>query len=199
MVNFFKSFGRGILYVLILPLLLVVLAVYGVVSIIVFLIMGVKFLILFFTGRSLFDDLPEDKQAKAILAANAPKTENVTVDINNLPRSEDIAFENRPIIPSENYDNPSIEEKDPFYVPEYLKPHAEEKEIELSEEKPLEQQEYQPEEDEAEQEFEYSPDFNDMRRREVEEEDVPSPDEYESEERGVSFTMEMEDDHHDEY
>ena len=66
MLNFFKSFGKGILYVLVLPFLLVGLALYGVVAIFIFIFLAIKGLVLFFTGRSLDDELPEDKKARLI-------------------------------------------------------------------------------------------------------------------------------------
>ena len=172
MVNFFKSFGRGILYVLVLPILLVVLAIYAVVSFCIFLFMCVKWLVLFFTGRSLFDDLPEDKQAKAILNANAPKTDNITTDANDYPSNEELAFRPEPMVKEEDYDNPSEDDRDHFYVPEYLKPHVDEKEIEEVEEEPLEEENLQ-EEIEEEEKFEYSSDFDDMRKADVEEEEEP--------------------------
>ena len=189
MVNFFKSFGRGILYVLVLPIFLVVLAIYAVVSLGVFFFMCIKWLILFFTGRSLFDDLPEDKEAKAILNANAPKPENVTTDINDLPRSEDLAFKPGPVIPEEDY-NPVEEDKDPFYVPEYLKQHVEEKQVEETKEEPLVEEPLHEEEIEEEEKFEYSSDFADMRRESDGEDELPR-------DSGVSFSDGL--DEEDEY
>ena len=67
MVNFFKNFGKGILYVLVLPFLLIILALYFGVSIIIFIYLGFKGIILFLTGRNLFGDFPEDIEAKRIL------------------------------------------------------------------------------------------------------------------------------------
>lgn len=67
MVNFFKNFGKGILYVLVLPFLLIILALYFGVSIIIFIYLGFKGIILFLTGRNLFGDFPEDIEAKKIL------------------------------------------------------------------------------------------------------------------------------------
>lgn len=67
MAGFFKSFGKGILYLFILPLLIVVLAFYGIIGLGGFIFMFFKSVVLFFTGRSLHDDLPEDKKAKEIL------------------------------------------------------------------------------------------------------------------------------------
>ena len=66
-----KGFGKGILYLFTLPLLIVVLAFYSVIGLFSFLFMFFKSVVLFFTGRSLNDDLPEDKKAKEILNRQA--------------------------------------------------------------------------------------------------------------------------------
>lgn len=136
MANFFKSFGKGILYLLVLPFLLVILAVYGVVGLFVFLFMAIKGLILFFTGRSLFDDLPEDKKAKEIIAAQARPTAQMTL----AATSEEDEEENTHGIDKSLYTNsePEVDQtEDPFYVPEYLKntPEVEEPQ----EEQPIEE------------------------------------------------------------
>lgn len=61
--DFFKSFGKGILYLVLLPVIIVVLAIYGIAGLFGFIFLFFKSIILFFTGRSLYDDLPEDKEA----------------------------------------------------------------------------------------------------------------------------------------
>lgn len=107
MVNFFKNFGKGILYVFVLPFLLVGLAIYGVVAIFIFIYLAFKGLILFFSGRSLYEDLPEDIEAKKRLGtANGAPVQQETTTINST------------IIESNNEQSSS---SDPFYVPEYLK------------------------------------------------------------------------------
>lgn len=68
---FFKKAGMGLLNILILPGILIVLAFYGAISLFVFLFLAVKGLVLFFTGRNLFEDFPEDKEAKRILKERA--------------------------------------------------------------------------------------------------------------------------------
>lgn len=62
--SFFKSFGKGILYLFVLPFLLIILALYGIAGLFGFIFLFFKSIILFFTGRSLNDDLPEDIEAK---------------------------------------------------------------------------------------------------------------------------------------
>ena len=109
MVNFFKNFGKGVLYVLVLPFLLVGLAVYGVVALFIFIFLAIKGLVLFFTGRSLYEDLPEDKEANRRLAGVPPKEETNSAVISGLNEQEN--------------SNPTTNDQsvDPFYVPEYLK------------------------------------------------------------------------------
>ena len=75
MASFFKSLAKGLLYVLMFPFGLLAIALSAVVGIFVFLFQFVRFLILFFTGRKLSSDLPEDIEAKRILEANKPKEE----------------------------------------------------------------------------------------------------------------------------
>lgn len=119
MINFLKNFGKGILYVLVLPILLVGLALYAVVALFVFIYLAIKGLVLFFSGRSLYEDLPEDKEAKRRLAAV------------NKPAEEPVA--EGPVITSSIVDN-SNNPSDPFYVPEYLKSEEQTEESEPKEE-----------------------------------------------------------------
>lgn len=119
MASFFKSFGKGILYLLVLPFLVVILAIYGVVGLFAFLFMALKGLVLFFTGRSLFDDLPEDKKAKEILAAQARPTAQATLAAASEENKEDEGGIDKSLY--NNPGQPEDVEEDPFYVPEYLK------------------------------------------------------------------------------
>jgi hypothetical protein len=64
MLEFLKRCGLGILYVIAAPFAVILLALFAVLGLVVFLFMLVKSLILFFSGRSVFDDLPEDIEAK---------------------------------------------------------------------------------------------------------------------------------------
>jgi hypothetical protein len=113
MINFFKNFGKGILYVLVLPLIIVALAIYGVVALFIFIYLAIKGLVLFFTGRSLYEDLPEDKEAKKRLGI---KTEQ-----------EDKPLSQQAPKDVEQYIEPNNDgiNTDPFYVPEYLRPQEE--------------------------------------------------------------------------
>ena len=112
MLNLFKSFGKGILYVLVLPFLLVGLALYGVVAIFIFIFLAIKGLVLFFTGRSLYEDLPEDKEAKKRIAiANGTYVEEESEPEQEEQNEEPIQEESK----EDDVDT------DPFYVPHYLR------------------------------------------------------------------------------
>lgn len=64
MLEFLKRCGLGVLYVIAAPFAVALLALFAVLGIFVFLFMLGKSLIMFFSGRSVFDDLPEDIEAK---------------------------------------------------------------------------------------------------------------------------------------
>lgn len=72
---FFKSFGKGILYLLTLPVVLVVLLFYAIIGLFVFLFLMVKSVILFFKGKTIFNDFPEDVKVKEILSPKKPEDE----------------------------------------------------------------------------------------------------------------------------
>ena len=109
--NFFKNFGKGVLYFLTLPALVLGLAIYAVAAVFIFLFIAVKGLVLFFTGRSLYEDLPEDIEAKRRLDALAGASASGTTIVS----TEDLVNAN---------ENQSGNSTDPFYVPEYLKQEA---------------------------------------------------------------------------
>ena len=118
MVSFFKNFGKGVLYVLVLPALLVGLIVYAVVALFVFIYLAIKGLILFFTGRSLYEDLPEDVEAKRILNRAKGIVEEETIETKEQqPQVQEI---------NEEVEEEEIKDSDPFYVPEYLRQPQEE-------------------------------------------------------------------------
>lgn len=76
-----KKCGRGLLYIITLPVLLVVLAIYAVIGVVEFFYVGIKSIWYFFTGRNLFGEFPEDVKAREILEGK-----NVTnIDITNEP------------------------------------------------------------------------------------------------------------------
>lgn len=64
MFDFLKTCGQGLLYLILSPLILVGLLVYGVYSFFVFFFMFFKRIIMFFSGDDLKDDMKIDKIAK---------------------------------------------------------------------------------------------------------------------------------------
>ena len=66
MLNLFKTFGMGILYVLGLPFFLVVLVLFGAIGLLAFIFQIFKSIIFFFTGQKFFPELPEDKELRLL-------------------------------------------------------------------------------------------------------------------------------------
>lgn len=67
MLSFLKVFARGIIVTILLPIILLVLALYFVYCLLLFIFMFFKGSIDFFKGRTLDTDLPEDLEAKRIV------------------------------------------------------------------------------------------------------------------------------------
>ena len=67
MLGFLKIFLQGILYVVTLPFILLILAIYAVYCVAIFIYMAIRSIIVFFMGGSPLGDLPEDVEAKRIL------------------------------------------------------------------------------------------------------------------------------------
>lgn len=68
MASFFKTLGKGIIYVVTFPLLVVFLVGYFIVSLFSFIVIGIKGLILFFKGENIVGEMSEDIEAKKRLA-----------------------------------------------------------------------------------------------------------------------------------
>ena len=64
MVDLLKAFGRGILYVILCPFFLVVLALFAVIGLLAFIFQLFKSIFYFFTGQKFFPELPEDKELR---------------------------------------------------------------------------------------------------------------------------------------
>ncbi|MCR4879644.1 MAG: hypothetical protein K5906_01640 [Bacilli bacterium] len=80
MASLLKAFGKGLTYLLALPLLLVGLSFYIVIGIVIFAIIGIKGIILFFSGRNL-TELPEDIKAREILEGKSTlEAESIKVE-----------------------------------------------------------------------------------------------------------------------
>ncbi len=90
MAKFFRSVGRGILYILFVPVIIVVVALGAVAGIGVFFYQFFKNTILFFQGKSVLKDLPEDKQARAILDVNKDLSKQILANqLNSQTESEE--------------------------------------------------------------------------------------------------------------
>lgn len=83
MISFLKGVLKGILYVLFLPIGLISILFYAVFGIGVFIYRFGKLIYLFFTGRNLKNELPEDEEVRKILEANKPeeKTEEPAMSL----------------------------------------------------------------------------------------------------------------------
>jgi hypothetical protein len=71
MKSFFKSFGLGLLYTVLSPFFVLYLVLYAIYGIFAFIILGIRGIVLYFMGRSIFKPLQVDIEAEAIL--NQPK------------------------------------------------------------------------------------------------------------------------------
>lgn len=76
-----KNIGKGLLYIIIAPLFIVTVCVIGVFGIFGLIFLFFKSIYLFFTGRSLNDDLPEDKAAKEVRNGRNPSEKPVQEEI----------------------------------------------------------------------------------------------------------------------
>ena len=103
--NFFKSLAKGLLYFLAFPGIIIAVSVYAVFGVFVFLYQFGKLIYLFFTGRTLFTDLEEDQQVKAIIEANK-------IDVNQAEEVKEVV-------------DPFLS---PIYGSDYVSPVAENKE-----------------------------------------------------------------------
>ena len=74
MIQFFKIILSGLLYIVISPLIAAVLALYLVYGLIIFVFQTLKSVVLFFSGRTIFSDYPEDIEAKKILGQIKART-----------------------------------------------------------------------------------------------------------------------------
>ena len=101
--NFFKNLGKGIGYFFAFPGLIIAIALYAVVGIFVFIFQFFKLIFLFFTGRTLSSDLPEDIELKNL--QNKPVEEEKEQD-NQLS-----LYPSDSIVYSSDYSSPAIEEK----------------------------------------------------------------------------------------
>ena len=107
MASIFKNIGKGVGYFFAFPFLLVAIAVYAVFGLIVFFVQFVKLIILFFAGRTLFSDLPEDIELRAKMTKDEPQEEQKGEEENkqlSLYPSDSVVY-------GSNYSSPLFSEK----------------------------------------------------------------------------------------
>ena len=75
MTGFFKGIAKGLLYFLFFPFGLIAIFLYAIFGLFVFIFQFIRLIFLFFTGRTLQSDLPEDIEVKKIIEKNNPNTE----------------------------------------------------------------------------------------------------------------------------
>ena len=115
MSNFFKSFGKGLLYVVLFPFILVGIVLYAVFGLFVFIFQFFKLIYLFFTGRTLNSDLEEDIAAKAILEkSNNPEKEDTKNDQLSLYPSDSPMYTTDYKSPFESKEEPEEEPEEEY-------------------------------------------------------------------------------------
>jgi len=140
MVGFFKVLGRGVLYTVLLPFILVFWALYAVYCVFVFIIMAIRTFIIWISGGTPNGDLKEDVEAKRILLAqqnpeptNQPLNQEqlksalldtfntVIQQANQAQQAQQIAQEQKPqqietpiydVFPTDNIDEKPVNELD---------------------------------------------------------------------------------------
>ena len=111
MIGFFKRVGKGLGYIFFVPLYFALICIVGAFGIILLFFLFVKALYLFFTGRSMHDDLPEDVKAKEVLQRSNPNYVEPTVQKEEkVPFSSLFVKEEKQEEIKEPVTEPSIEE-----------------------------------------------------------------------------------------
>ena len=76
MLGLIKTFAKGLLYTITFPLMVIVIAFYAIVGVFQFIILSLKSIILFFRGKTIYSELPEDIEARKILNPTESKTDD---------------------------------------------------------------------------------------------------------------------------
>ena len=90
MLGLLKTFGKGILYVIGLPFFLVALVLFAVFGILAFIFQIIKSIIVFFTGRKFFPELPEDKELRLLKEAANQHASQEPVEQQSVDNSQSI-------------------------------------------------------------------------------------------------------------
>lgn len=108
MATFFKNFGKGLLYVVAFPFIILAIVLAGVAGLFVFFFQLGKLVYLFFTGRSINSDLEEDIAAKTKLQVMEPQQEEKTSN----PQTELSLYpSDSPIYNTSDYVSPTFGEE----------------------------------------------------------------------------------------
>ena len=81
MIGFLKTIGKGLLYVILFPVILAGIAVYAVFGLFVFIFQFIKSIVLYFSGRSISGDLDEDISAKEKMGELKPSEDSKDVSL----------------------------------------------------------------------------------------------------------------------
>lgn len=95
--DFFKLVGKGALYLVLSPFIVLLLALYFIYCLIMFLVMGIVNLVVFFSGGTINGDLPEDIEAKRILEEKF-KQENNVAPVTQTQNNSNVTYNNPTII-----------------------------------------------------------------------------------------------------
>lgn len=105
MISFLKGILKGLFYVIFFPLGLIAISLYAIFGIFVFIYRLIKLTILFFTGRNLKNELPEDEEVRKILEKNSGNEEKHDEPVLNLYPSD------QEIYKTDEYVSPTFDEK----------------------------------------------------------------------------------------
>ena len=144
MLGFIKIFLQGILYVVLSPLILLILALYAVYCTLTFIYMAIKAVIVFFMGGTPMGDLPEDVEAKRILLEKEQKQEEFNQNITNTlaqtqAQMAQMMFQQQQRMGSVPVFTPPVEEK-PSFPDEDMPEDYEEEYIDENEYESLEEE-----------------------------------------------------------
>ena len=117
--NVLKQFGLGILWALLFPFILVVIALIGVFGVFNFFVQFIIMIVNFFRGKKLFPPLPEDEKAYEILKkAYAQEDAKQEQPIQEVDQSKQIYIQNnyyqQPGQPMPNPQNPYLQQPNPY-------------------------------------------------------------------------------------
>ena len=109
MISFIKGILKGLVYVVFLPFGLLAICLYAIFGVFVFIYRLIKLAILFFTGRNLKNELPEDEEVKKILEGKNEEEQSQEPTLNLYPSDQEMYNTNEYISPS--FEESKIEEE----------------------------------------------------------------------------------------